>query len=224
MKSNRVCADEVSVEPNSPGVEEIADEKAWLLSSKVEKGQQKNVPYDVGSASLFETAYAHPRLSGKRTSAPKELSQNVPHDVDSASLFETAYAHPWFSGKKCTGSTAEQNVPYDVGPASLFETSYAHPWLQGKRTTKAKDQTVPYDVGSASLFETSYSHPWLRISELAAIPWAHYDRFTKWTVALISGIEAGLDQWVGGISPERYHASKSKSESTLSVSSTRTLY
>lgn len=66
---------------------------------------------------------------------------------------------------------------------------------------------VPYDVGAASLFDTAYVHPLLRDSPL---PWAYYDRFAKWTVALVSGTSAGLDQWVGGISPERYHASKSE--------------
>lgn len=241
MSSSQVCLDEVPIESKSHGVEEMVSEKAWLLSSKVEKGQaqnvpydvgsaslfetayahpwlsgkqkakQQNIPYDVGSANLFETAYAHPWLSGKNTNGTKDQVQNAPYDVGSASLFETAYAHPWLSGKKSVETIPkQQNVPYDVGSASLFETAYAHPWLQGKKTTETEGQTVPYDVGSASLFETSYSHPWLRTTSLAAIPWAYYDRFTKWSVALITGTEAGLDQWIGGISPERYHASKSE--------------
>lgn len=72
---------------------------------------------------------------------------------------------------------------------------------------------VPYDVGAASLFDTTYVHPLLRDSPF---PWAYYDIFAKWTVALVSGTKAGLDQWVGGISPERYHVSKSKHSSVTS--------
>ncbi|TQS36170.1 hypothetical protein Golomagni_03385 [Golovinomyces magnicellulatus] len=65
---------------------------------------------------------------------------------------------------------------------------------------------VPYDVGSASLFDTSYVHPILRNSFL---PWEYYDRFAKYTTWMVSGTKAGLDQWIGEISPERFHASKS---------------
>ncbi|RKF83550.1 Dimethylaniline monooxygenase 2 [Golovinomyces cichoracearum] len=64
---------------------------------------------------------------------------------------------------------------------------------------------VPYDVGAASLFDTSYVHPILRNSFL---PWEYYDRFAKYTTWLVSGTKAGLDQWIGEISPERFHASK----------------
>jgi len=66
---------------------------------------------------------------------------------------------------------------------------------------------VPYDVVAASLFDTAYVHPLLRDSFL---PWWYYDRFAKWTTWLVSGTKAGLDQWIGEISPERFHASKSK--------------
>ncbi len=64
---------------------------------------------------------------------------------------------------------------------------------------------VPSDVGSASLFDTAYVHPWLRDSFL---PWWYYDRFSKYTTWLVSGTKAGLDQWIGEISPDRFHASK----------------
>lgn len=64
---------------------------------------------------------------------------------------------------------------------------------------------VPYDVNAASLFDTAYIHPLVRDSFL---PWWYYDRFAKWTTWLVSGTQAGLDQWVGEISPERFHASK----------------
>ncbi|KAH8649642.1 hypothetical protein BGZ60DRAFT_520634 [Tricladium varicosporioides] len=69
----------------------------------------------------------------------------------------------------------------------------------------ASNSNVPYDVGAASLFDTAYVHPLLRDSFL---PWWYYDRFAKYTTWLISGTKAGLDQWVGEISPERFHASK----------------
>ena len=65
---------------------------------------------------------------------------------------------------------------------------------------------VPVDVSSASLFDTAYVHPLLNASPLL---WTYYDRFIKYTLWLVSGTQHGLDQWVGGISDERYHASKS---------------
>jgi dimethylaniline monooxygenase (N-oxide forming) len=67
---------------------------------------------------------------------------------------------------------------------------------------------VPYDVGAASLFDTAYLHPLLRDSMLATLPWLYYDRFAKWSVWLVSGTKSGLNQWVGGLPPERFHASK----------------
>jgi dimethylaniline monooxygenase (N-oxide forming) len=67
---------------------------------------------------------------------------------------------------------------------------------------------VPVDVSSASLFDTAYVHPILDNSPLL---WAYYDRFIKYTLWMVSGTKHGLDQWVGGISNQRYHASKSVS-------------
>ena len=69
-----------------------------------------------------------------------------------------------------------------------------------------KPLNVPVDVSSASLFDTAYVHPILNNSPLL---WTYYDRFIKYTLWLVSGTQHGLDQWVGGISDERYHASKS---------------
>ncbi len=40
--------------------------------------------------------------------------------------------------------------------------------------------------------------------------WAYYDFFIKSTLWLVGGSKYGLGQWVGGISDERYHASKSQ--------------
>ena len=85
----------------------------------------------------------------------------------------------------------------------------------GRKLKSSQNLNVPYDVGAASLFDTAYVHPLLRDSPL---PWAYYDRFAKWSVALVSGTGAGLDQWVGGISAERYHASKSKNHHRIKTS------
>ncbi|KAF2099030.1 FAD/NAD(P)-binding domain-containing protein [Rhizodiscina lignyota] len=68
-----------------------------------------------------------------------------------------------------------------------------------------KPLNVPVDVSQASLFDTAYVHRWLRDSPLL---WIYYDRFIKYTLWLVSGTSGGLDQWVGTIPKERYHASK----------------
>lgn len=70
----------------------------------------------------------------------------------------------------------------------------------------SKQLNVPVDVSSASLFDTAYVHPILNNSPLL---WTYYDRFIKYTLWMVSGTKYGLDQWVGGILDERYHASKS---------------
>jgi dimethylaniline monooxygenase (N-oxide forming) len=67
---------------------------------------------------------------------------------------------------------------------------------------------VPVDSSSASLFDTAYVHPLLRDH---TILWEYYDIFIKSTLWLVSGTKHGLDQWIGGISKQRYHASKSTS-------------
>ncbi|KAK3337641.1 hypothetical protein B0T19DRAFT_448055 [Cercophora scortea] len=64
---------------------------------------------------------------------------------------------------------------------------------------------VPVDSSSASLFDTAYVHPRLRDHMLL---WEYYDAFIKWTLWLVGGSRYGLGQFVGGISDERYHASK----------------
>lgn len=56
-----------------------------------------------------------------------------------------------------------------------------------------------------SLFDTAYIHPLLQSSPIL---WNYYDLFSvKFGVWLGSGTKHGLDQWVGGISDERFHAS-----------------
>jgi len=63
----------------------------------------------------------------------------------------------------------------------------------------------PSDCGNPSLFDTAYVHPWL---EKSGLLWSYYDLFTKASAWLLSGTTAGLDQWVGGLSETRHHASK----------------
>jgi dimethylaniline monooxygenase (N-oxide forming) len=79
-------------------------------------------------------------------------------------------------------------------------------------TSDPKRLNVPVDSSSASLFDTAYVHPRLRDH---MILWNYYDLFIKSTLWLVSGTKYGLDEWVGGISDERYHASKSKARNFL---------
>lgn len=57
------------------------------------------------------------------------------------------------------------------------------------------------------MFDTTYVHPLLRNS---MVLWHYYHWYIKTILWLSSGTTAGMDQWIGGISPERDHPSKSK--------------
>ena len=81
---------------------------------------------------------------------------------------------------------------------------FPNPYVKGKPTSSW--ELPPTDVSSPSLFDSSYVHPVLRDSILL---WTYYDRWLKWSMWLISGSIYGIDQHVGGISDEKYHASKS---------------
>ena len=61
----------------------------------------------------------------------------------------------------------------------------------------------PLDCAIASLFDTAYLPP---IIQRGPLPWAIYDAFIKDMAWVISGTRAGFDQWVGGISRQRFHA------------------
>lgn len=65
---------------------------------------------------------------------------------------------------------------------------------------------VPIDTVVASLFDTAYVHAKLRDGKAH---WNYYDKQQKTSMWLMSGTGEGLDQWVGGIPEQRYHASKS---------------
>ena len=74
---------------------------------------------------------------------------------------------------------------------------------------KSSDQlTIPIDNGRASLFDTAYVHPFLRDHDKAL--WALYDKYVKYSTWCTTGTTAGIDQWVGVISPKRHHVSKSR--------------
>ncbi|KAK4641294.1 LOW QUALITY PROTEIN: hypothetical protein QC761_0100770 [Podospora bellae-mahoneyi] len=68
------------------------------------------------------------------------------------------------------------------------------------------DSNVLVDISNASLFDTAYVHRRLRDQILL---WHYYNIFIKSTLWLVGGSKYGMAQWIGGVSDERYHASKS---------------
>lgn len=65
---------------------------------------------------------------------------------------------------------------------------------------------LPVDVSwQAPLFDSMYLHPLIRDTLWT---WNVYDWGIKASNWLISGTKHGVDQWVGGISKERFHVSK----------------
>jgi len=71
--------------------------------------------------------------------------------------------------------------------------------------SEAAQRNIPADTTVASLFDTAYCHPILQKSPLL---WENYDQWAKNIFWLISGTRAGLDQWAGKISNERFHFSR----------------
>lgn len=74
------------------------------------------------------------------------------------------------------------------------------------------EQGIPIDVSRANLFDTTYAHPILRNH---MILWDYYHYYIKALLWLSSGTTVGMDQWVGEISRERHHPSKSKLSSQI---------
>lgn len=64
---------------------------------------------------------------------------------------------------------------------------------------------VPVDCSQATLFDSMYVHPLMRDTMFL---WNYYDVVIKVALWLITGTYHGYDQWIAGISPQRYHASK----------------
>ncbi|KAI1802078.1 FAD/NAD(P)-binding domain-containing protein [Daldinia bambusicola] len=74
------------------------------------------------------------------------------------------------------------------------------------RKASPNHRELPVDVSwQAPLFDSMYLHPLIRDT---LFTWNVYDWGVKATNWLVSGTVAGIDQWVGGISKERYHVSK----------------
>ncbi|KAK2685858.1 hypothetical protein QWA68_015036 [Fusarium oxysporum] len=73
------------------------------------------------------------------------------------------------------------------------------------RKSDLKEPGIPIDVSRANMFDTTYVHPLLRNS---MVLWHYYHWYIKFILWLSSGTTAGMDQWIGRISPERHHPSK----------------
>ncbi|KAI0377379.1 FAD/NAD(P)-binding domain-containing protein [Hypomontagnella monticulosa] len=74
------------------------------------------------------------------------------------------------------------------------------------RKANPNRKELPVDVSwQAPLFDSMYLHPLIRDT---LFTWNIYDWGVKTSNWLVSGTTAGIDQWVGGISKERYHVSK----------------
>ena len=74
------------------------------------------------------------------------------------------------------------------------------------RKARPNQQNLPVDVSwQAPLFDSMYLHPLVRDTLWT---WNVYDWGIKASNWLISGTKHGVDQWVGGISKERFHVSK----------------
>ncbi|KAK2591185.1 hypothetical protein QQS21_011119 [Conoideocrella luteorostrata] len=56
------------------------------------------------------------------------------------------------------------------------------------------------------MFDTAYVHSMLRRND--ALLWGYYNIYIKCLLWISSGTTLGMDQWIGGISPERHHPSK----------------
>ncbi|KAI1388113.1 FAD/NAD(P)-binding domain-containing protein [Hypoxylon trugodes] len=74
------------------------------------------------------------------------------------------------------------------------------------RKADPNHRELPVDVSwQAPLFDSMYLHPLIRDT---LFTWNVYDWGVKTSNWLVSGTTAGIDQWVGKISKERYHVSK----------------
>jgi dimethylaniline monooxygenase (N-oxide forming) len=70
----------------------------------------------------------------------------------------------------------------------------------------------PIDTSIASLFDTMYVPPVIQHSQML---WEVYDKWIKGIFAAICGSSKGIDQWAGGINPERYHIDSRKLKNLL---------
>ncbi len=80
------------------------------------------------------------------------------------------------------------------------------------RKPNPKEPGIPIDVSRANMFDTTYVPDILRNNMLL---WEYYKWYVKSLLWVSSGTTNGMDQWIGGISPERHHVSKSKWQTIL---------
>lgn len=67
------------------------------------------------------------------------------------------------------------------------------------------DRSLPIDVSHLSLFDTAYVHPIVRDS---MVVWDNYDAVAVGSGWISTGSTLGFDQFVGGVPPEKLHASR----------------
>ena len=70
------------------------------------------------------------------------------------------------------------------------------------------DKSLPIDVSHLSLFDTAYVHPVVRDS---MVVWDNYDAVAVGSGYISTGSTLGFDQFVGGVPPEKLHASRRES-------------
>ncbi|KPA39288.1 dimethylaniline monooxygenase [Fusarium langsethiae] len=92
----------------------------------------------------------------------------------------------------CSGLHREPNMPVIPGLNHV-------PQVLHSADFKTKN------VSRANLFDTTYVHRTLRNS---MILWEYYNYYIKALLWICSGTTAGMDQWIGAISPARHHPSK----------------
>ncbi|KAG6040085.1 hypothetical protein E4U41_001426 [Claviceps citrina] len=78
--------------------------------------------------------------------------------------------------------------------------------LPALRAPDPREPGIPIDVSRANMFDTAYVHPILRRND--GLLWGYYNLYIKCLLFISSGTTLGMDQWIGGISPERHHPSK----------------
>ncbi|KAG5974939.1 hypothetical protein E4U55_007969 [Claviceps digitariae] len=78
--------------------------------------------------------------------------------------------------------------------------------LPAFRRPDPREPGIPIDVSRANMFDTAYVHPILRRHD--GLLWEYYRLYIKCLLFISSGTTLGMDQWIGGISPERHHPSK----------------
>jgi dimethylaniline monooxygenase (N-oxide forming) len=103
-------------------------------------------------------------------------------------------------------SRSRADQTFHLHPPQRNPHPYVLPSIFGKSTRKYDE--IPIDVSRGSLFDTFYVHPTLR-NGMAL--WKYYDWHVKSILWWIYGTTAGMDQWIGGVSPARDRTYKRES-------------